>query len=354
MEKIRSFDLQSVPQPEDLRAVAAWLIARPTLASKQWIYHQYDSMVGAANASTNAPSDAAVVLIKQREKALAVTTDCNSRYVFADPYKGAMIAVSEAARNIVCTGGLPLGVTNCLNFGNPYDPEVYYQFVHAVKGMGEACRRFETPVTGGNVSFYNQNPDGPVFPTPTIGMVGLLEHLQHRMTLDFKASGTLIYLLGPVVEDLGSSQYLANYHRVEYSPAPAFDLETEYALHQVIRQLIQGGHVLSAHDISEGGLFQALCESAFPNGYGFSIQTNAGIRPDAYLFGESQSRVLVSINLMQQEAFLKAVGAFPCRQVGVVTEGEVFVDGNSWGMIGEWRARHEQAIGQIMSEKENA
>ena len=137
-------------------------------------------------------------MVKGTKKALAITTDCNSRYVFADPYKGAMIAVSEAARNIVCSGGQPLGVTNCLNFGNPYDPEVYYQFVNAIKGMGEACRKFNTPVTGGNVSFYNQNPEGPVYPTPTIGMVGLMENIKNKMTLDFKEEGDVIYLLGNI------------------------------------------------------------------------------------------------------------------------------------------------------------
>lgn len=349
LEKIRSFDMETVPVPDDLREVAEFLITRPTLASKQWIYNQYDSMVGAANASTNAPSDAAIVLVKPTEKALAITTDCNSRYVYADPYKGAMIAVSEAARNIVCSGGLPLGVTNCLNFGNPYDPEVYYQFVHAVQGMGEACRKFETPVTGGNVSFYNQNPDGPVFPTPTIGMVGLLESLAERMTLDFKQANTLIYLVGPLANDLGSSQYLAQYHRVEHSPAPVFDLETEYQLQQTIRELIADKRVLSAHDVSEGGLFQTLCESAFPNQLGFSIQLANEVRTDAFLFGESQSRVVVSVSIDQQTDFLESLGDFPCQLIGVVTDGEVFVDGQSWGPIGAWQSRSDLAIHQLMS-----
>ena len=150
---------------------------------------QYDSTVGAANTSTNEPRDAAIVIVQGTNKGIAMTTDCNSRYVLADPYKGAMIAVAEAARNMVCSGAVPLGVTNCLNFGNPYDPEVYYQFVHAVKGMGEACLKFDTPVTGGNVSFYNQHPDGAVYPTPTIGMVGLLEDTKQKMTLYFKQAG---------------------------------------------------------------------------------------------------------------------------------------------------------------------
>ena len=219
--EIKKFDLSSVPEPDNLQSSAEELVQLPTIASKRWIFNQYDSMVGTANTSTNTPTDAAVVLVRETGKGLAVTVDCNSRYVFADPYKGAMIAVAEAARNIVCSGGEPLGVTNCLNFGNPYDPEVYYQFVHAIKGMGEACRRFNTPVTGGNVSFYNQNPDGPVFPTPTIGMVGLVENPSEKMTLDFKEEGDLIFLLGKLVEDLNASAYLSRIRKVAYSPAPS-------------------------------------------------------------------------------------------------------------------------------------
>src|SRR4030095_5478511 len=159
-----------------------------------WV--QYDSTVGTANASTNSPGDAAIVLAKGTGKALAVTTDCNARYTFSDPYKGAMIAVAEAARNIVCSGAEPIGVTNCLNFGNPYDPEVYYQFVKAVEGMGEACRKFNTPVTGGKVRFYNRNHEGPVYPTPTIGMVGVIDKMNTHMTLDYKNAGDIIMLIG--------------------------------------------------------------------------------------------------------------------------------------------------------------
>src|SRR5215204_1099838 len=241
LNEIKKFNPDSVSVPEDLKAIAEKLIGLPSVASKRWIYNQYDSMVCTNNASTNAPTDAPVVLVKGTKKGLVITTDCNSRYVFADPYKGTMIAVSEAARNIVCSGGQPLGVTNCLNFGNPYDPEVYYQFVQAIKGMGEACRKFDTPVTGGNVSFYNQNPDGPVYPTPTIGMVGLVDDLQKRMTLHFKEAGDVIYLLGESKNDLGSSEYLHQIMGVEQSPAPHFDLDTEYNLQQTVSKLIQDG-----------------------------------------------------------------------------------------------------------------
>src|SRR3954468_454695 len=254
-KNIREFDPSTLATPRDLKAVARQLVELPSIASKKWITVQYDSMVGTANASTNEPTDAAIVLAKPSKKALAVTPDCTSRYVFADPYKGAMIAVAEAARNITCSGGEPLGVTNCLNFGNPYDPEVYYQFVNAIKGMGEACRKFDTPVTGGNVSFYNQHPGGAVYPTPTIGMVGLLESVKDKMTLNFKEEGDLIFLLGQSRDDIGSSEYVHKIKGIEYSPAPHFEMEEELALQAAVAKLISEKLVTSAHDLSEGGLF---------------------------------------------------------------------------------------------------
>jgi phosphoribosylformylglycinamidine synthase len=309
-------------------------------------------MVGTVNASTNAPTDAPIVLVKGTSKGLAVTTDCNSRYVFADPYKGAMIAVGEAARNIVCSGGQPLGVTNCLNFGNPYDPEVYYQFVHAIKGMGEACRKFDTPVTGGNVSFYNQNPDGPVYPTPTIGMVGLLEDVNRKMTLDFKEEGDIIYLLGEINDDINCSEYLHQVYGVEYSPAPYFDINHEYDLQQKITSLIKKDLVRSAHDISEGGVFVALCESAFNRELGFSIQTKGGVRKDAFLFGEAQSRVLVTVPVEGISEFEAALGSFPAEKIGVVSSGEIVVDGDFWGTIDWWQDKYDTAIENHLSQEE--
>lgn len=350
--EIKEFDPASIPVPDDLKAVAEKLIVIPSIASKRWIYTQYDSTVGTVNASTNAPSDAAIALIKGSMKALALTTDCNSRYVFADPYKGTMMAVSEAARNIVCSGGLPLGVTNCLNFGNPYDPEVYYQFVHAIKGMGEACRKFDTPVTGGNVSFYNQNPEGPVYPTPTIGMVGLVDDIEKRMTLDFKEEGDLIYLLGAVTDDINCSEYLHRVCAVKYSPAPRFDLEEEYQLQQKLTNLIQEGLICSAHDISEGGLFVTLCESGFNNELGFSIISKEGLRKDAFLFGEGQSRVIVSVSMDNKAAFEKLVSGISFEKIGVVTSGEMVIDGDFWGTIDWWKDEYDSAIENYLSKEE--
>lgn len=352
METINAFDPATVPIPADLKAIAERIIQLPSVASKKWIYDQYDSMVGTNNTSTNAPTDAPLVIVKGTTKALAVTTDCNSRYVYADPYKGAMIAVSEAARNIVCSGGTPLGVTNCLNFGNPYDPEVYYQFVQVIKGMGEACRKFDTPVTGGNVSFYNQNPDGPVYPTPTIGMVGLLEDINEKMTLDFKEEGAIIYLIGNSSDDIGSSQYISKIAGVEYSPAPHFELEEEYKLQQSLARLIDKKLVSSAHDISEGGLFVALCEAGFNRELGFSLQTKGGIRKDAFLYGEAQSRVVVTVALEHIQDFEKSLEGFPAEKIGVVTSGEIVVDGDFWGTIDWWKEKYEGAIENYLSKEE--
>lgn len=356
LQKINAFDMNSIDEPKDLKTVAQQLVALPNIASKKWVYEQYDSMVGAGTTSSNAPSDAAIVIAKPTDKALALTTDCNSRYVFANPYKGAMIAVAEAARNIVCSGGQPLGVTNCLNFGNPYDPEVYWQFSNAIKGMGDACRKFDTPVTGGNVSFYNQSPDGPVYPTPTIGMVGLLQSPADKMTLNFKQPGDKIYLIGKQRNDLNSSEYLHKIAGIEYSPCPYFDLDEEYQLQNAVAGLIKEGLLQSAHDVSEGGLFISLVESAFTNNLGFSVRGNyEGIRKDAYWFGEAQSRVLVSVSVAKESTFSTALekSGVDFNLVGEVTEGEILVDSKAWGKVDAWKNLYNNAIGNILKGVEN-
>jgi phosphoribosylformylglycinamidine synthase subunit PurL len=351
-EEIKKVNALVIPEPTDLKSIAEQIIQLPSIASKHWIYMQYDSMVGTVNTSTNTPTDASIVLVKGSKKGLAVTTDCNSRYVFADPYKGAMIAVSEAARNIICSGGQPLGVTNCLNFGNPYDPEVYYQFVHAIKGMGDACRKFDTPVTGGNVSFYNQNPDGPVNPTPTIGMVGLLEDITKKMTLDLKEEGDVLFLLGQSQNDINCSEYLHKVLNVKFTPAPYFELDEEYALQKKVSEAIAKKMIRSAHDISEGGLFVTLCESGFNRELGFSVITNSGYRKDAWLFGEAQSRVLVSVALTKVNEFEKFLGDLPFEKIGVVTTGELVIDGDFWGTIDWWKEKYDTAIENFLSKEE--
>lgn len=352
-QKYRKFHIDQVEQPEDYKEVAEFLITHPNIASRRWVYEQYDSMVGTANASTNEPSDAAVVHVQGTNKFLVMSLDCNSRYVNADPEQGAAIAVSESARNVVCSGGEPVAITNCLNFGNPYVPEVYWQFVGAIKGMKAACEKLGTPVTGGNVSFYNQSSDeGPVFPTPTIGMLGLLEGLENRMTLHFKESGDKIFLLGAIKNDISSSEYLYSYHQVKASPTPYFNLDEEHRLQQGILELIADKALRSAHDLSDGGLWVALCESAMAADKGFQVtRPNREIRKDAFWFGEAQSRVLVSVSPQQEAAFLSKVSALglPCTELGTVTgQDDYIVEEESWGVGSHFKALYNQALAQYL------
>ncbi|OCX51515.1 phosphoribosylformylglycinamidine synthase II [Mucilaginibacter sp. PPCGB 2223] len=349
--KNQQFKIDDVAQPADLKAVADHLVSHPNIASKRWVSNQYDSMVGTATMTTNRPCDAAVVAVKGTDKAIVITVDCNSRYVYADPQKGTAIAVAEAARNITCAGGEPVAITNCLNFGNPYVPEVYWQFVGAIKGMGEACTKFETPVTGGNVSFYNQSTDdGPVFPTPTIGMLGVMDDLDNLMTSDFKQAGDLIYLVGESQNDIASSQYLASYHKILAAPAPYFDLEKEYATHQVIKQLIKQKLIVSAHDVADGGLYIALLESAMPNGLGFAVESDEAIRKDAFLFGEAQGRVVVSVKPEQQEAFIELLSTSEIEfsLLGTVNSGDLLVDGESFGSTAGAKDVYDNVLHNIL------
>lgn len=350
----QNFDMDMVPCPEDLQSVAMELAGLPNIASKRWVYEQYDSMVGTKNRSTNEASDAAIVNVKGSKRAIAMTVDCNSRYVHADPEVGTMIAVAENARNIVCSGGVPSAITNCLNFGNPYNPEVYWQFVGAIKGMGKACEKFATPVTGGNVSFYNQTQIGnriePVFPTPTIAMIGLVEDTKHVTTIPFKAKGDLIYMLGTSRDDISSSQYLVHHHGIEASPVPFFSLEEEYANQEQLKELIRKGVIASAHDVSEGGLFIALLESAMQGGLGFDITTDVEIRPDAYLFGESQSRIVVSVTPENEESFidLMMLNGVEFDLLGHVTKGSIRVDDEDWGTVSDYAKPYQNALGEVL------
>lgn len=354
-QEYKKFDVSQVKEPNDLVAVAKMLAGHPNICSRSWIYKQYDSMVGTINMSTNQPTDAAIVNIKGSERALAFTVDCNSRYVHADPETGCAIAVAEAARNITCSGGEPSAITNCLNFGNPYNPEAYWQFVGSIKGMGKACEKFNTPVTGGNVSFYNQtvlkDRTEPVFPTPTIGMMGLVKHKAHITPLGFQNKGELIYLIGEVTNDLAQSQYLVSHHGITASPAPHFDLDKEYAMQQKVRELIQAGALRSAHDVSEGGLFITLLEKSMPMGLGFDIETDLDIRPDAFLFGEGQGRVVVSLDMDQEENFLAIMkqSEVPYLLLGHVTKGKLDIDGESFGFVHEYKEIYDNALSRKMA-----
>lgn len=354
LDKLQRFKNSSVAPPPHFQQAARQLWASPNLVSRRWIYEQYDSMVRTNTLNTNLPSDAPVVRVKDTNKALALTTDCNSAYVYADPYVGTMIAVAEAARNIVCSGGIPVGVTNCLNFGNPYNPEVYWQFVQAIKGMGEACRRFDTPVTGGNVSFYNQtvlqDKTEPVFPTPTIGMVGIIDDIQWHTTLAFQQPGDAIFMLGTPHNDLGSSEYLRTVCQIPVSPAPYFDLDEEHSVQQHMIRLIRRGLVHSAHDVSDGGLFTALMESAIASGLGFDVESDHNFRKDAYWFGECQSRIVLTVSSQKEDELVNYLNAqnVPFSRLGDVIQGAVRIDGEDFGDLAEWRQVHESTLSKKM------
>lgn len=343
----KKFKIESVAEPKDLKPVMKHLASHPNIASKRWIYNQYDSMVGTVNMSTNTASDAAIVNLKGTKKALAMSVDCNSRYVNADPEIGCAIAVSEAARNIVCSGGEPSAVTNCLNFGNPYNPEVYWQFVGSIKGMGAACTKFKTPVTGGNVSFYNQSSyEGPVFPTPTIGMIGIVQDKKNQTSLSFRNEGDVIYLIGESRNDISSSEYVYSYHKIKNTPAPYFNLDEEFNVQESVKSVIKNGLIKSAHDVSDGGIFIALLESSLQNGLGFEINSVSGIRKDAFLFGEGQGRVVVSVDPSKAAAFetelKKNTTAF--TKLGVVKGTKVVIDGNDFGPISDYATEYNTSI----------
>ena len=349
-KKFKEFNIDSIDLPTNYVEVAKFLVGHQNIASKKWIYEQYDSMVGTANMSSNFPTDAAIVNIKGSNKALAMTVDCNARMVNADPEQGCAMAVAEAARNIVCSGGLPSAITNCLNFGNPYNPEVYWQFVGAIKGMSKACRKFKTPVTGGNVSFYNQSSvngvEIPVFPTPTIGMLGIVEDKKHITSLAFENSSDLIYLLGESKNDISSSEYLFSYHKIKESSVPDFDLDIELELQEDLYSLITKGLIISAHDLSDGGLFISLLESSMVNDKGFSIKCSSALRKDAFLFGECPSRVIVSVKPSLKNEFENYINSQKTKSLllGEVTDNNISIDGVSFGLTSDFSEIYNESL----------
>jgi phosphoribosylformylglycinamidine synthase II len=305
LKELRQFDFSKLPEPGDLTETLIKVFSSPNIVSKKWVYEQYDSMVR-TNTIVGPGCDSAVIFIKDTNKALAIKTDCNGRYVYLNPEEGTKIAVAESARNIVCSGGVPLGITNCLNFGNPYKPEIYWQFTKAVKGMGDACREFNTPVTGGNVSFYNESPQSAVYPTPTIGMVGLIEDLKDITTSFFRNQNDIIYVLGEDFEELGGSEYLKVIHRIVKGDSPKISLQAEKKLQDIVLTLIRRGIIKSAHDVSEGGVLSAIAECCIINNenkIGAVVNIPVKSREDFSFFSESQSRIIVSTDERSKEAF---------------------------------------------------
>lgn len=331
LDELNSIDLSKYSTDRDWNDTALTMLSSPNLSYKGWVFDQYDSMVR-TNTALGPGSDAAVLRIRKSKRGLAMSTDCNARFCYLNPRLGAQSAVAEAARNIVCSGGKPVAITNCLNFGNPYKPEIYYGFSEAVAGMGEACRVFDTPVTGGNVSFYNEDPKRAVFPTPTIGMIGLLDDVAHITTMWFKNDGDKIFLLGTTKEELGASEYLRVIHGETRGPVPELDLQFEKTLQDNLLGAIQAGMLNSAHDIADGGLVTALSECCIGNREkqtGAKIKINSELRPDCLLFGETQSRVIVTCNPEKADS-LKAhfeKGGVPIAEIGEVGGNALTVDG---------------------------
>lgn len=330
-EAYANIDTTDLPQPDDLNKVLKQVLAQATVASKQWVYEQYDHIVR-ANTAVRPGSDAAVVVVRGTRKALAMSTDCNGRYVYLDPEVGGAIAVAEAARNVVCSGAEPLAITDCLNFGSPEKPEVFWQFEKAVDGMSAACTALSAPVIGGNVSFYNERSGGAIYPTPIVGMVGLIADVDHITTQDFKAEGDVILLLGETYGELGGSEYQKLIRKEIAGRPPMLDLQKEAVVQKLVLQLIRDGLVRSAHDLSEGGLGVAVAESCFANGIGAVLNWETTLRPDVALFSESQSRILLSVSAdvaaqVKQRAQQEGVA---CTEIGT-TGGDrlvVSINGN--------------------------
>jgi phosphoribosylformylglycinamidine synthase subunit PurL len=347
---------EEVPMPGNLKDIARKMVSLPNIASRRWIYEQFDTMAGLSNISSEYASDAGIVKVNGYDQALAMSVDGNSRYGRLEPKKGAMIAVSEAARNIICSGGRPLALADCLNFGDPSDPYVYRDFTESVKGIGEVCRRMSVPVIAGNVSFHNLTYNGEdiasVIPTPVVGMVGLLDSYEKVMTVNFRSKGDMIFLIGRSDNDISSSEYLSVFHNCDESAAPKFDLEYEMKLQEVLSGVIGKGLVSSAHDVSLGGLFVTLVECALPGGMGFDVTSPAEIRGDAFLFGESQSRVVVSVSPRQETEFLDFMmeTGIHFSALGHVTKEELRIDDISFGFISDYARDFENALEQMLSD----
>jgi phosphoribosylformylglycinamidine synthase len=348
LEETSKFNINSLKTDLSINDIFKKILTTPTVASKRWIYEQYDSQVRTNTVTIK--GDAAVLRLKELPgKGISVTTDCNPRYVYLNPYEGAKAAVAESARNVVCTGARPVAITNCLNFGNPYDPEVYWQFKEAVRGMGDACRKFETPVTGGNVSFHNESRDRAVFPTPTIGMLGVIDDLDKVIGAGFVREGDLIAIIGNDREELGGSEYLKQIFGLVTGQAPIMDLDEEQRLHKTILEAIDKRLLASAHDISEGGIAIALAEKAIVSGkFGAHVAFNKSTA--GLLFGESQSRIIVSFDAENKEEIEKICKAndIGFNLIGSVTSGKFIINDVIDTNVEELTKEYESAIPAIM------
>ncbi|WP_066628552.1 phosphoribosylformylglycinamidine synthase subunit PurL [Labilibacter marinus] len=355
--EIKALKIDDVVEPDHYQEVVDKMMSNLNLVSKEYLTDTFDQSLQHDSLSNKYPSDASFVYIDEADKTLALTVDCNALYVEADPFVGTQIAVAEAARNIICGGGVPLAITDCLNFGNPYDPEVYWQFTRAVEGLSEACKKFNTPVVSGNVSFYNQRSEEgrliPITPCPVVGMVGDVESQDHHTVLTFKRKGDMIFLIGKSRDDINASEYLNFYHQQKSHAAPYFNIEEELEVQELVKQIIRKDLARSVHDVSAGGLFFNLLESSLPLNFGFDITSHAEVRKDAFLFGESQSRIVVTVASEKQDDFIDFMldAGAKFSALGHVTKGEIRIDDESFGFIKDYKEKFSGLLKSWLDEE---
>jgi phosphoribosylformylglycinamidine synthase subunit PurL len=349
LDEMEKFDLIALPIPSDMNQVLERLMGSPNIASKCWVYRQYDTTVRTSTV-VGPGSSAGVIRIRKTKKGIAASTDCNGRYCYLNPRDGAKIAVAESALNVAASGGRPAAITNCLNFGNPYNPEIYYQFTEAVAGMGEACRVLETPVTGGNVSFYNEDPERVVYPTPVIGMIGILDDIANVTTVAFKESGHDIYLIGDTRGEIGGTEYLKVIHNLVTGKIPSINLIIHKHTIDYLLSLIKSGLVYSAQDISDGGLAVALAECCFGNHIGAEITYGPGCRSDFLLFDESQSRVIVTAPPKSRDRIVQMAAGFavPVRRIGITGGNKLKINNLIDVSVDKLYQIYEEAIPKLM------
>ena len=354
LDDVQGFDVDSLNHPDDHNDTLKKLLASPNIASKRWVHEQYDTMVRTNTVNAPGASNSGVIRIKGTKKGLAAKTDCNGRYVYLNPRKGGQIAVAESARNVVCSGAKPVAITNCLNFGNPYKPDVYWTFKEALGGMGDACRALGTPVTGGNVSLYNENPKGAIFPTPVIGMLGIVEDVEkHTMTPGFKNEGDVIYYIGADRRGLGGTEYLKTIHGLTIGDAPEIDLDLEVKLQEILLELIKSGIVNAAHDCSDGGLSTTLAEMVIFSGKGASVSVKS-LKGSLHecLYSEAQSGVVITVRESAVSDLDKKLSGknLPFYSLGVVNGDKLTIDNIVHLSVYELAEPYESAMPNAMKQ----
>ena len=353
LEETQSADLSELTHSENLIECLEALLKSPNLASKRWVYEQYDTMVRTNTVQGPGAADAGVIRLKGSKKGLVAKTDCNGRYVYLNPRRGGQIAVAESARNVVCSGAKPMAITNCLNYGNPYKPEVYWTFKESLAGMGDACRKLNTPVTGGNVSFYNENPESAIFPTPIIGMLGVIEDVEkHKMSPSFKNEDDIILYVGSPRIGLGGTEYLKVIHGLTTGDAPVLDLDVELKVQQVVLQAITSGLVTAAHDVSDGGLAVCIAEMGIFSLLGAQIDLSilSGSVHEIW-FSEAQSGIVLTCQPNQKETLIKHLvqGGVEVVQIGTVQGDALMFEGVGSVSLDHLHSIYESAIPKVMS-----